>query len=287
MSDNASTPIELGFAEFVAKLISDVFDATINSQLEQQEKLQELQAMLSQSDDGFVEVLLSRTDFIEQVDLLLQGYFPSKKDDELHAIYEGAPYQPGKGDEPEQPAVFEKLALKLAEGDFKPRNKSLTEQGVMAIYRAAAKPLAAQKRGLLIQMIESGFPGIVVDSGKINAKLTFNTTQLSQNNQAENTGTEGNNSTVASAGAGANNSLSSLSSERLSRVNLSSRFSERISSRMVTPIQPLNRYVGLIKPNINDQVRLTVKQASNKSPQDTQATTNIYSEVEIHFKTIK
>lgn len=280
MSNNANTPIELGFAEFVAKLISDVFDATVSSQLEQQEKLLELQAMLSQSDDDFVDVLLSRADFIEQVDLLLQGYFPGKQSEELHAIYEGAPYQPAKGDAPEQPAVFEKLALKLTDGDFKPRNKSLTEQGVMAIYKAAAKPLAAQKRGLLIQMIESGFPSIVVDSGKINAKLTFNTTQLNQ-------GADNSDSESSTQPSGRINNLSSSSTERLGRVNLSSRFNERISSRLVTPIQPLNRYVGLIKPNINDQVRLTVKQASNKSPQDTQATTNIYSEVEIHFKTIK
>lgn len=261
MSDEILSPIELGFAEFVAKLISEIFDATISSQAQQQEKLIELNNMLMQPEENFLQALLEQDYFIQEVDLLLQGYFPVDDDHALHAIYEGAPYQAAKGNTPEQPALLEKLGLSLNAGDINSKKKQLTQQGVNKIYQKAGQPLAVQKRAIFKQLVENGLPNIAVESGKINAKLTFNT---NVSNHASNTGDTPKAATAKTASA-------------IKAASINKHFA---------PLQPVNRLVGLIKPNINNQVRLTVKQASNKSPQDTQATANIFSEVEIHFKTI-
>ena len=262
MSDDIMSPIELGFAEFVAKLISEIFDATISSQAQQQEKILEMQNMLLQPDSVFLDAMLSQEYFIREVDLLLEGYFPSDSDHLAHVIYEGAPYTPAKANKKENPLIKEQLGIDLGNGDFLPKKNQLTSQGVSKIYEKAGEPLAIQKRVIFRQLVENGLPNIVVESGKINAKLTFNTAHTGQPEATE-----------AVRNGRRYAAMPKLHDQPLVR-------------RFASPIQPLNRYVGLLKPNLTDQVRLTVKQTSNKSPQDTQVKTNIFSEVEIHFKTI-
>ena len=262
MPDDIMSPIELGFAEFVAKLISEIFDATISSQVQQQDKLLELQNMLLQPESVFLDAMLSQEYFIREVDLLLEGYFPSDSDQLVHAIHEDAPYTPAKANQKEKPPIKERLGIDLGSGDFLPRKNQLTLQGVSKIYRKAGEPLAIQKRAIFRQLVENGLPSIVVESGKINAKLTFSTAQAGQSEATE------------------------AVSDGTRNVALANSVTQPLARRLASPIQPLNRYVGLLKPNLTDQVRLTVKQASNKSPQDTQAKANIFSEVEIHFKTV-
>jgi hypothetical protein len=304
MAEEQLTPVDLGFAEFVSKLIADVFDATISSQAQQLEKLIELESLLARSNDEFIDALLARDEFFNDIELLLTAYFPLDDGEHAHAIYEGAPYEPAKNDTLEQPPIAEKLGLVLSDGDFKPRAKVLTLQGVTKIYRKAAEPFAAQRRLILKQLVENGLPKLVVDSGKINAKLTFTTHKINDSDEAsQGEATTGDVNADASRKSAASRKSSSSPTGASSVANSNFRKSivssntqlinERLNistlslnNRLTLPIQPINRYVGLIKPNLNDQVRLTVKPASNQTPQDTQVTTNIYSEVEIHFKTI-
>jgi hypothetical protein len=180
------------------------------------------------------------------------------------------------------------------------------QQGVIKVYRKAAEPFALQRRLILKQLVENGLPKLVVDSGKINAKLTFTTHQIADSDQdsqsgsggADAGGEPGDHAGADAAGHSprANASSSTPEAERIRRnlVSNNTRFisegltvnTSSLGSRLAVPILPINRFVGLIKPNLNEQIRLTVKPASNQTPQDAQTTTNIYSEVEIHFKTI-
>ena len=261
MSDDILSPIELGFAEFVAKLISEIFDATISSQAQQQEKIAELQNMLLQPESEFLNALLGHDDFIKEVDAILQGYFPTNSTQFDHAIIEGAPYTAETGKQKENPPIRERIGLELTKGDFLPKKNQLTQQGVFKIYQKVAEPLAFQKRAIFKNLVESGLPAIVVESGKINAKLTFNTTHI------QTTETD----------------IENISNGKTAKLSPTTNIG---SASFTSPITPVNRYVGLLKPKLTDQIRLTVKQASNKSPQDSKATANIFSEVEIHFKTI-
>lgn len=275
MSNDNLTPIDMGFAEFVAKLISEVFDAVVTSQAEQQEKLQELHELMALPEEQLVDYFLQQDSFLLQVDELLAAHFPSDDDAQLHGIYDGAPYQPKTSRQPEKPAVFEKLGLKLEKEDINANDKVLTETGVLKIYRKAASPYTIQKRTVMNKLIEQGLSNIVVDSGKINAKLTFSTSMVGS---GENDDSSGNTPETETSDITQPRLSPSIFSTNLSRAHLAS---------AIQPIQPINRYVGLLKPNINKQVRLKVKQASNKSPQDVEAKSNIFSEVELNFKTIR
>lgn len=277
MSNDNLTPIDMGFAEFVAKLISEVFDAVVTSQAEQQEKFSELQDLITLSQESFIDHLLQQDSFIQQVDELLAEHFPTSSDTHLHAIYSGAPYQPASGNSPESPAVFDRLGIKMTKSDFHGKNKTLRDSGVLKIYRKAAEPYAFQKRNVISKLIEQGLSNIVVDSGKINAKLTFSTNIANSAPEQEEPDTQAKESKSSS------NTIRNISKGKLSATALS----KLALIHKLEPILPVNRFVGILKPNINKQVRLTVKPASNKSPQDVETKANIFSEVELNFKTIR
>ena len=59
---------ELGFAEFVAKLISDTFGAVLASQIEQQDKISELNNLLTLSDDEFVAKCMQDHELVFQLE---------------------------------------------------------------------------------------------------------------------------------------------------------------------------------------------------------------------------
>lgn len=277
MSNDNLTPIDMGFAEFVAKLISEVFDAVVTSQAEQQEKFNELQDLMALPHESFIDHLLQQDSFIQQVDELLAEHFPANNDEQLHAIYSGAPYQPASGNTPESPAVFDRLGIKMTKSDFHGKSKTLSNSGVLKIYRKAAEPYAVQKRNIITKLIEQGLSNIVVDSGKINAKLTFST------NIANGTSAEEESDTQAHKSKSSEETIHKASKAKLHAATISN----LALTNKLEPIQPINRFVGILKPNINKQVRLTVKPASNKSPQDVETKANIFSEVELHFKTIR
>lgn len=277
MSNDNLTPIDMGFAEFMAKLISEVFDAVVTSQAEQQEKLQELHELMALPEEQFVDHLLQQNSFLQQVDDLLYAHFPNDKVKYPHSIYTGAPYKPKTSRTAETPAIFEQLGLKLTKSDFNSNDNVLTDAGVLRIYRKAATPYAVQKRNIISKLIEQGVSNIVVDSGKINAKLTFSTSMAGSNDEEEDNG----------SGSNPETDSESIRRPRLEPNRFNTNLSRARLASSIQPIQPINRYVGLLKPDINKQVRLKVNQASNKSPQDVEAKSNIFSEVELNFKTIR
>ena len=79
---------ELGFAEFVAKLISDTFGAVLASQIEQQDKISELNNLLTLSDDEFVAKCMQDHELVFQLEENLKQRYPFDSDVE-HAVYKG------------------------------------------------------------------------------------------------------------------------------------------------------------------------------------------------------
>jgi hypothetical protein len=256
---------ELGFAEFVAKLISDTFSAILSSQVEQKDKIAELDRLMAMSETEFLNMCLADEQMLMQVEEQLRLLFPSEKEPG-HTIFAGASYQPKTPRKEESPAIFEMIGLTLSkdEGDFKA--DKLTQNGVDRIYQAVIEPIAMQQRNSLASIINDGIPKLIVDSGKVNAKLTFQTAIL----EADATTVEKSESTESSEPTSSVVGVVSPSSSSLGRLSL-------LSS---------NRFIGAIDTKKLLNTRLSVVPASNKAPQDAQTTANIYSEVEIHFKTI-
>ncbi|WP_018623919.1 hypothetical protein [Kangiella aquimarina] len=284
MSEEILTPADMGFAEFVAKLISEVFDAVVTSQAEQEEKLLEIKELVSQPEELFVDNLLQDDVFLDQIDRLLKSYFPANSDKNVHAIYEGAPYKVKKGNSPESPAILEHLGLDLSESESAKKNK-FTNNDVLEIYRAAARPFAQQKRQAMINAIEHGFSNIIVDSGKINAKFTFNTSVESEETEQEPAPSNGN----AAKPKPKPKAKKAVLDKRIKlkdslRKSVIDKQTFDVRSRLVS--NP-NLKASILKPTLAKDVKVAIKPANNRDPQASTTTANIYSEIELNFKSIR
>lgn len=245
---------ELGFAEFVAKLISDTFGAVLASQIEQQDKISELSSLLSLSDDEFVAICMQDDELVFQLEENLKQRYPFDSDTE-HAVYKGAPYQAPTQQKEESPPFFKDLAISLEEKqDFS--GKKLTEEGAKKVKIAVMLTIAQKQRQLLSDVLVNGIPKLSVDHGKINAKLTFSM----KDDGSQDEGEESNSAPSRNATITRNTALSNLS--------------------------VANRFAGVIDTSKLIKTRLNITPASNRAPQDAQSSANIYSEVEIHFKSI-
>ena len=58
MADSISSPVELGFSDFVSKLISDTFEAVITTTMRQEEDWQQLNELLSQEMKVFTDMVI-------------------------------------------------------------------------------------------------------------------------------------------------------------------------------------------------------------------------------------
>lgn len=284
MSEEILTPADMGFAEFVAKLISEVFDAVVTSQAEQEEKLLEIKELVNQPEELFVDNLLQDDVFLDQIDRLLSSYFPANSDKNVHAIYEGAPYKVKKGNSPESPAILEQLGLDLSESESAKKNK-LTNNDVLDIYRVAARPFAQQKRQAMINAVEHGFSNIIVDSGKINAKFTFNTSVESEETEQEPAPSNGN----AAKPKPKPKAKKAVLDKRIKlkdslRKSVIDKQTFDVRSRLVS--NP-NLKASILKPTLAKDVKVAIKPANNRDPQASTTTANIYSEIELNFKSIR
>lgn len=298
MSEEILTPADMGFAEFVAKLISEVFDAVVTSQAEQQEKLLELKELASLPEDMFIDALLADVAFFNQIDSLIESYFPiSKKDQEQeiykeqnHKVFNKSPYQTQKSQGGESPPVLEKTGLDLSQ--TKPaKETTLNQDDVNQIYRHVAKPFAQQKKSAMVEALEHGFSNIIVDSGKINAKFTFNTSI--ENQDSDEPSSEQGKIEKGGAGTVDKSTLKQAKSRNKAREALISALTKKKSG------SSKNRYIqstlktnprfksALVKPNLGATRGVTIKPANNRDPQASTTTANIYSEIELNFKSIR
>lgn len=164
-------PVEVGFSDFTAKLIMDVFDAVVGAQLTQEHRLAGLTSAAQLPLDAFAARFV--TD--EEVGDELAELFPGDSAEHPTSIHLGAPYQPVTDDEAEWPAVYEVLGLRLGRSDYSRRGEriSFNSRGVERVESAVRELLATERYEGVQEMVRRGVPRVVADSGRVSSKLTY------------------------------------------------------------------------------------------------------------------
>lgn len=253
MADIITTPVELGFTEFVSKLISDTFEAIITSSARQEEDWMQLYDMLNLGLAEYAKKVITNDVLLEEVKRL----FPDDHDGTT--IHSGNDYSrgdPSKG-KPETPPVF-------AITGYQPTGAVLQKTEVEGIFEAVRQILAARQYEVLKSLFARGTTKVVVDSGKINAKLTFNITQVDE---------------ADASPQGAHYSKGGTSAK--------SSFPEApVNVKQIILKKGPASFLGITRPTELQNVHFFVKPPSDKDPQTSKVSANVYSEVEIQFKTI-
>ena len=87
---DALIPLDMGFAEFAAKLIAEVFEAVANSTTDQEERYADLVKAASLTPDEYASRMITA----DQVTAELARLFPARQAGQPHAVVTGAPYKP-------------------------------------------------------------------------------------------------------------------------------------------------------------------------------------------------
>lgn len=253
---DVETPVQVGFAEFIARLMSEVFDSVITSQVDQEERYAEMLAAASLSEAAYGSQQIGDADVRAEIETL----FPPREIDkeQTSAIYARSPYTAASKEQPESPALLTTLNIKVTKDDVSKSEAGLllTQAAVDRVENSVRLRLAARHLAIIRQIVARGLPRVVVDSGRINGKLTFH---LSESTQGQ-------------TGDGATLTGSTPTADLLTRTT---RLTAATKSVFTLP-----------KARILPNVKLMVKQADDQSPQSTQVTANVYGEVEITFKTV-
>ncbi len=242
MADIITKPVELGFSEFVSKLISDTFEAVISSSISQEEDWSQLDELLALDIDVFTSMVVDN----EMIENELIRLFPNEEGGT--AIVKDTNYTKAN---PEK-QVTENPPIETLTG-YKPAGSKLTENDILEITLSVKKQLGEKQYEVLSKVFSKGATKVIVDAGKINAKLNFSILQESENG--------------GSGGSGGDPPPD---------------FSKRIFVN-----RGIGRFGGLSRPIEMKGVHFFVKPPSDADPQTHSVKANIYGEVEIQFKTIR
>jgi hypothetical protein len=173
---NGRTPMDLGFAEFAAQLVAELQEAVLAAQAGQDDRRAELAELAA----GGVTQFARRFVTNDQIDLELTRLFPAPGA-KGHPIRAGLSYRAARGTRAETPPLQTKLGIRLAARDLRARGKGrvvLTQNGVKTVREAVRLRLAETRLKALRQMAAQGMPRVVVDSGRVNVKLSFRLVDL-------------------------------------------------------------------------------------------------------------
>jgi len=198
---SAKSPLaEIGFPEFTAKLITDVFDALVSANIRQTQAYVELLQAVSKS---MVEYVNETKDDING-DMILQflaNILPDKENGTKVRV--GATLTSS-----DVSALNSALAVKDVQDNPGITATTINDQTALdAILMAVAKRIAADKYTLLKEMVKMGVLRLVVEHGVIETRLTFNTYSSSLYESTKNNYNSSSFSTRASVGSGKITSL--------------------------------------------------------------------------------
>jgi hypothetical protein len=161
---------EIGFPEFTAKLVNDVFDALISANIRQMEAYIELMTTVAKSLSDFINDTkddITGSMILDFLKLVLPASDGSK-------VKNGATLS---GDDAAK--LNHALLVKDATGATIQETSIaagvLSNDQYQAILDAVAKRLSANKYDALQQMVKMGMLRLVIDKGLIETRLTFNT----------------------------------------------------------------------------------------------------------------
>ena len=168
---------EIGFPEFTAKLVKDVFDALLAATLRQMEAYSELVAGTAKTLQEYVDENKNLVSGEEVWDWLVKN---------LPGPAESAAANPTPEDATlvrvgvtlngsEKNKVRQKTGLPATgEGAWNPTD-ALTENDVKNVIEKVREIIAGNRYTLLKEMVKMGIIRLVVDYGEIETKLTFST----------------------------------------------------------------------------------------------------------------
>jgi hypothetical protein len=182
--DQAARVSEIGFADFTAQLVRDVFGVLLQTNLEQTKVYMDLVERISTGVAAFIERTKDDVD-PQEISAFLAAVSDALKvvaGENLTAA--DAARLNAAITVPESAGVNDNNAIATA--------GALTDAGVDAILKAVATRIAFGRFQLLEAMVKQGITRIVIDSGVIESKLTFNTytrsVSKSRNAQSANAG---------------------------------------------------------------------------------------------------
>lgn len=168
---------EIGFVEFTTKLVSDVFDTLVASNLRQQQAFIELLQATSKSLTAYVN---ETKDDIGPGEIMqsLTAIAPRNKDTSPGSNSPTAIIEGGKLSSEEVAAVNAAVVITdpstgTVVADPKPAKATLDQAAIDAITAAVASRIAANKYTLLKEMVKLGMLRLVVTDGTIESGLNF------------------------------------------------------------------------------------------------------------------
>lgn len=254
--------VNLGMAEFIAKLIDETMEAVIDSQMRQAENIAEIKSAAFLPLADYAEKVIADEDATENLKTIFEPnpapqagstIDPAKVNDllgiELNAQHLSFP-------------KLTKAALSKTNLSASRPLPTLTTAGMRYIL-LAVKIQMAEKHHLILQLLaKDGIPRVVIDNGEINAKVSFTATSLenltSSGSVKKSTGTAGSNWDKISGGTittDVNGSTTLLKAEKMSG--------------------EYTRYMPAAKLVIEN-----ASQTTNSS------STNLFGEITVKFKTI-
>ena len=175
--DLATNLQKIGFPEFTCKLVTDVFDAMISANLRQISAYAELFSDVSKGLSTFINETKDDINGSDVLELLIK-ILPDKSGN-TKVLTEGATKNLSEEDAKK---LNDELTVKDANDNaiakIDPPLDSIKDTYGGArerIMEAAAKRLAANKYETLEKMLRLGFMRLVVESGKIETRLSFST----------------------------------------------------------------------------------------------------------------
>lgn len=184
MANNELRPADVEFAQFTAALISQTLDAIIAAHLEQEGKVRKLEETAGLDLVHFREEVVPLSD----VESELAWLFPIDEptEEQPHGVVEDSPYQPAVEGQEEDPPIYQLTGYQMqGEKDWGEAQGIITREGYKAIRDHVRSTLVRERRANMLEMLRRGVPRIVVDQGRINARLTF---QYLQAGETDNTG---------------------------------------------------------------------------------------------------
>lgn len=169
--DQASRLSEIGFPEFTAKLVTDVFDALVSANMRQTDAYLSLIKEVGKSVSQYIN---DTKDDIGGDEILqfLAAVAPPDNDQDISKIKDG-------GTLTTQEAADVQGKLAVIENDANVNDvavpENINQEAYNNILEAVAKRIAANKYTLLQEMVKQGILRLVVEDGVIETRLTFST----------------------------------------------------------------------------------------------------------------
>ncbi|MEW6326883.1 MAG: hypothetical protein AB1487_04730 [Thermodesulfobacteriota bacterium] len=181
MPSPVTKPAEVGFAEFTGQLISETFQAVVQSLAQQEREIRELERLVSMELPDFARATIAEDVLRAEIIRL----FPSKEGKEAESsIDPGSLYTPRDEKQAEDPAIFIQTGYLVTEEDIErdaqTRRFKITSKGYGHIKERARLSLAAAYKESLLALFQKGMPRVLVDHGRINTKLSFYLTQKTE-----------------------------------------------------------------------------------------------------------